>query len=49
MDIFVQSVGCNLSTLQGHQLIQKGLGPLSAYEDEKCPQTYGDPQFGDLY
>ena len=49
MDVFVQSVGWNLSTLQGHPLILKSLGPLSAYEDEKHPQTHGDPQFGYLY
>ena len=46
MDVFVQSVGWNLSTLQGLPLVLKGLGPLSASKDERHPQIYGDPQFG---
>ena len=45
VDVFVQSVGW----VQGLPLVLKGLGPLSASKDERHPQIYGDPQFGDLY
>ena len=46
VDVFVQSVEQNLSTLQGYQLVLNSLGPLSASKDERHPQIYGDPQFG---
>lgn len=48
MEVLVQFLGWNLSTLQGLQLVLKDLLHLSASKDETLLQDNAHPQFGEV-